>query len=181
MRHEYVVPFALVHGDQEAPEQTFIVDGYDDTLTGDDRYVEADLVEVASGKVKRSQQTTPANVPALFLAGANWEQPFALTRGTTKTRTIRDVPLNDIPDDNIFVMTFQKGAADGADYTLLAADLYAIQARERREIAWNNTEKCYTIRAGTTNPAVTLLGVYKGDVGDDNVRVMVRLDPNGAS
>ena len=176
-----VVPHMLVDGDREAMEQAFIVDGYDDTLTGDDVYVEADLVEVASGLVLRSQQATPANVPALFLAGADWSQPFALTRGSQKTRTIRDVPLNVIPDKNMFVMTYQDGTADGTAHEFLAADLQSVQARERREIAWNDTEKCYTVRDGTTNPTVTLLGVFKGEVGDSNVQVLVRLDPAGAS
>lgn len=182
-RHEFIVPFMLVDAasNRGAMEQTVIVDGYDDTLTGDDVYVEGDLVEVDSGTVKRSHRETAANVPPLFLAGANHTQTFGLTRGSTKTRTLRDVPLNDIPPDNIFVMTYQDDAADDADHEFVAADLQAVQARERREIAWNDEEKCYTVRDGTTNPAVTLLGVFKGEVGDDNVRVLVRLDPNGAS
>lgn len=176
-----VVPFMLPHGDQQAMEQTFIVDGYDDTLTDDDVYVEGDLVEVASGKVLRSQQATPANVPALFLAGANHAQPFGITRGGVSTRPLVDVPLNRIPTENIFVMTYQDGTADGTAHEFLAADLQSVQAGERREIAWNDTEKCYTVRDGTTNPAVTLLGVFKGAVGDSNVQVMVRLDPAGAA
>jgi len=177
----YVVPHMLVDGDREAMEQVFIEDGYDDTHTGDEIYVEGDLVEVATGKVRRSAQTTPANVGQLFLAGANWAQPFALTRGTQTTRTIRDVPLNIIPDENTFVMTYQGNAADGANYVFLTADLQACQARARREIDFNATEKAYTVRSGTTNPAVTLLGVFKGEVGDSNVQVLVRLDPAGAA
>lgn len=179
--HNVVVPHMLVDGDQEALSQTFIEDGYDDTLTGDDVYVEADLVEVASGKVKRSQQATPANVPALFLAGANHAQPFAITRNGVSTRPIVDVPLNRFTEHNVFVMTYQDGTADGTAHEFLTADLQSVQAQERREIAWNDTEKCYTVRDGTTNPTATLLGVFKGVVGDSNVRVLVHLDPNGAS
>lgn len=179
----YIVPHYLVNGDQEAMDQVFITDGYDDTHTGTEVYVEGDLVEVVAGLVRRSAQTTPANVGQLFLAGANWDQPFALTRGTQKTRTIRDVPLNIIPTDNEFVMTYQGNAADGADYTFLAADLQAVQANERRELDFNSdaTVEAYTVRSGTTNPAVTLLRVFKGEVGDTNVQVVVRLDPTGAA
>lgn len=178
--YNFVVPHMIVNGDQEAMEQVFIEAGYDSTLTGDDVYVEGDLVEVSGGKVLRSQQATPANVPSLFLAGANHAQPFALTRGTQLTRTIVDVPLNVIPDDNVFVMTYQDEVADGVAKVFAAADLQAIQARTKREIAWNDTEKCYTVRSGVTNPAVTLLGVFKGEVDDSNVQVLVRLNPLGA-
>lgn len=178
--HNFVVPFMIVDGDQEAMEQVFIEDGYDDTLTGDDVYVEGDLVQIAAGKVIRSQQATPANVPSLFLAGADHAQAFGITRGTQKSRTIEDVPLNVIPDKNVFVMTYQDDAADGAAKEFEAADLIAVQSRLKREIAWNDTEKCYTVRDGVTNPAVTLLGVFKGAVGDSNVQVLVRLNPLGA-
>lgn len=177
----YVVPHMIVDGDQEAMEQVFVEDGYNAALTGDDVYVEGDLVQVTTGKVLRSQITVAANVPPLFLAGANHAQPFGITRGTQSTRTIVDVPLNVIPDKNVFVMTYQGNAADGADYTFLSADLQAVQARGQREIVWNDTEKCYTIRNGTTNPAVTLLGVFKGEVGDTNVELLVRLNPLGAA
>lgn len=179
--HNFVVPFMLVNGDREAMEQVFIEGGYDDTLTDDDVYEEGDLVEVSSGSVIRSQQATAANVPQLFLAGADHAQPFGITRNGVSTRTLTDVPLNRIPSDNIFVMTYQDDAADGANKEFVAADLQSVQAGERREIAWNDTEKAYTVRDGTTNPAVTLLGVFKGAVGDNNVQVMVRLDPAGAS
>ena len=182
-RFNFVVPFMLVDGDQPAMDQAFIAGGYDSGLTGDSVYVEGDLVELASGKVRRSAQTTPANVPALFLAGANHAQPFALTRGAQKTRTIEDVPLNVIPDKNVFVMTYVGNASDGADYVFAAGDLQACQANARREIDFdaNAAVKAYTVRNGTTNPTVTLLGVFKGAVGDSNVQVLVRLDPAGAS
>jgi hypothetical protein len=179
----YIVPHMIVDGDQPAMDQVMVEAGYDSTLTGNAIYVEGDLVEVVTGKVRRSAQTTPANVPALFLAGANHAQPFAITRNGQSTRTIVDVPLNVIPDKNEFVMTYQGNAADGANYVFLAADLQAVQARARREIDFNDdaTVKAYTVRSGTTNPAVTLLGVFKGAVGDSNVQVLVRLDPAGAA
>lgn len=169
----YVVPFMLVNGDQEAMEFTRTPGSYDSTLTGDDVYVEGDLVELSSGKVIRSQETTPATLEAkeLFLAGQDHKQDFALDYFLDN-----GVPLNLIPARNEFVMTYQHSAADGSNYTFLAADLQAVQAHQRREIVWNDTEKCYTVRNGTTNPKVTLLRVFKGEVGDDNVQVVVRLD-----
>ena len=178
--HNFVVPHMIVDGDQEAMEQVLVAAGYDDTLTGDDVYVEGDLVEVVAGKVERSQITTAANVPALFLAGADHAQPFGLTRGTQTTAVITDVMLNVIPDKNVFVMTLQDDSADGAPHIFTTADLQAIRVRTKREIIWNDTEKCYTVRNGTTNPAVTLLGVFKGEVDDSNVQVLVRLNPLGA-
>lgn len=168
-------PHMLTDGDLQAME--LHVADYDSTLVGDDVYVEGDLVEVASGKVKKSQQTTPANVPALFLAGQSHAQPYAV--GTYLADW--GVPLNVIPSVNRFVMTYQSNSADATPYVFASGDLQAVQARARREIAWNDTEKCYTVRNGTTNPAVTLLGVFKGAVGDSNVQVIVRLDPGGAA
>lgn len=178
--HNFVVPHMIVDGDQEAMEQVLVADGYDATLTGDDVYVEGDLVQVTSGKVLRSQITVAANVPALFLAGADHDQPFGLTRGTQTTAVITDVHLNVIPDKNVFVMTLQDDSADGAPHVFTAADLQATRARIKREVIWNDVEKCYTVRNGTTNPTATLLGVFKGEVDDSNVQVLVRLNPLGA-
>lgn len=170
-----VHPFALVNGDQEARGQKYVPGTYDDTLTGDSIYREGDLVSVASGKVLKSIITTPANVLPLYLAGADWAQPFAkdylLAQG---------VPLNVIFRDNLFVMTWQDASADGTPDELQAADKQAILQGARREIKFNAdaSAKCFTIRDGTTNPQVQLVDLFKGDVGDVNVQVIVRLlDP----
>jgi hypothetical protein len=171
----YVVPHMIVDGDQEAMEQAFFPATYDGTLTGNAVYVEGDLVEFHEGKVRRSARTTPADVPTLFLAGAAWAQTFGLTRGSQTTRTLTDVPLNIIPAKNEFVFTYQHDKNDTTPHEFAAADLQAVQARQAREIAWNDEEKCYTIRNGTTNPRVVLVGLFKGVVGDSNVQVRARI------
>lgn len=168
---EYTHPFMLVDGDKEAMEFSRIPGSYAANLTGDDIYLEGDLVELNAGTVRKCTTTTAANVGQLFLAGADYVQPFAFDY-------YRDagVPLNVIPRRNRFVMTYRGSAAAGADYEFLAADKQAVQARARREIVFDTTEKCLVVTNGTSNARCTLLGIFKGDVGDNNVQVIVQLD-----
>ncbi len=161
----------LVDGDREAME--FRRAGYDDDLTELSRYVEGDLVSVASGEVLKSVITTPANILPLYIAGQDWDQPFALPYFEE-----RGVPLNVIPQKNLFVMTYQGATANGTPHEFVTADLNAVRGGARREIVYNTVERCYTVRAGATNPTVQLVDVHKGAVGDTNVQVIVRiLDP----
>jgi len=172
-----IQPFMLVDGDREAMEFQMEPGTYDSSpLTGPSIYVEGDLVEVASGKVKKSTQTTPANVPELFLAGADYVQPFAkdylLDAG---------VPLNVIPSRNQFVMTYKADKASGTAHTFATADFNAVVSHARREIQYQAEALGYVVTNGTSNPKVTLLGIFKGAVGDDNVQVIVRLDSNAGA
>lgn len=170
---KYVHPFMLVDGDKEAPEFEMIPGSYDATLATNAQYVEGDLVFADAGKIKKVISATPATVAGynLYLAGADYHQPFAkgylLDAG---------VPLNVIPRRNRFVMTYRGNAAAGADYTFASGDLQAVQSRAKREIAFDATEGCLVVTSGTTDVKCTLLGVFKGDVGDTNVQVIVQLD-----
>ena len=169
----YVVPHMLVDGDREAMDFAMTPGSYDSTLTGDAQYKEGDLVIVNAGKVSRAVSATAATLAAqeLFLAGADWSQPFA-----KQYLLDTGVPLNVIPQRNLFVMTYRGNAAAGADYTFLAADLQAVQAHARREIAFDTVEKCLVITSGTSNPKVTLQRMFRGAVGDTNVQIVVKLD-----
>jgi hypothetical protein len=183
-RFNFMVPSMLVDGDQPAMDQLFIANGYNPLLVGDAVYVEGDLCEIVGGLfVMRSHEAVPANIPPMYLAGANHAQPFALIRNGQATRTIVDVPLNVIPEKNEFIMTYTGNAADGVDYTFLAADLALVNAQTRVEIKWDADPlvQAYVAKSTVVNPTVTLLRLHKGTVGDENVQVVVRLDPNGAS
>lgn len=165
---DFTHPFMLVDGDREAMEQRFA--GFNDSLASAAQYVEGDLVEVVSGEVTKSVRTTPALITKLFLAGQDYDQPFALAyfRG-------RGVPLNVIPKKNLFVFTYQDDKNDTTPHEFAAGDLEAVLGGAERELAYNAEEECYTIRDGDTNPAVQLVGIWKGAVGDNNVQVIARI------
>lgn len=169
-----VFPHMLVDGDREAMEFQRTPDTYDSELAEADRYIEGDLVEVnADGKVQKAVGTAAeVAAKALFISGQSWDQNFALDYLKAK-----GVPLNVIPAKNRFVFTYQGATADGTPHEFAAADLLAVQQNALREIAYNSTEGCLTVRAGTTNPKCTLKGIFKGEVGDENVRVIVELMP----
>ena len=172
----------LVDGDKEAMEFSMVQGSYNPNLANDAIYLEGELVEVSSGLVQKCNAATTANVGQLFIAGANWAQPFAkpylLAEG---------VPLNIIPRRNRFVMTYRGNTAAGAgpepaDHTFLAADLQAVQARGRVGLVFDAHAKCLVAvtEATVANQRATLVGVFKGDVGDDNVQVIVQLDAGGS-
>jgi hypothetical protein len=170
---EYTHPFMLVDGDVQAMEQRYNPGTFDDSLTESARYLEGELVSVVSGLVTKSVITTPANIQPLFLAGQDWEQPFAKPY-------LRDmgVPLNVIPRNNFFVFTYQHDALNDANHEFAAGDFQAVVNGALRELVYNTVEGCYTIRDGSTNPTVQLVGIFKGAVGDDNVRVIARILPD---
>lgn len=175
---DYTHPFMLVDGDQAAMEFVMTPGSYDNTLTGDNVYLEGDLVEVNAGKVRKCTASTTSAVGQLFIAGADHAQPFAfpylLDRG---------VPLNVIPRRNRFVMTYrgntQAGAGpEPADHTFTSSDMQAVQARGRVGLVFDPYAKCLVAVTESTasNQRATLVGVFKGGVGDDNVQVIVQLD-----
>ncbi len=166
----YIHPFMLLDGDREAMEQRFDEGTFNDSLASAAQYEEGDLVEVVTGTVTKSVRTDAALITKLFLAGQSYDQPFALAyfRG-------RGVPLNVIPKKNLFVFTYQDDAIDTADHEFAAADLQAVLAGAERELEYNVERECYTIRDGDTNPTVQLVGIFKGEVGDDNVQVIARI------
>lgn len=169
----YVHPFMLVDGDKEAMEFDLTSGSYDASLATGSQYVEGDIVFVDAGKVKKVTSVTAATVAGynLYLAGADYSQPFA-----KQYLLDAGVPLNVIPRRNRFVMTYRGNVGAGADYAFAAGDLQAVQARAKREIAYDTTEECLVVTNGTSNPKCTLLGVFKGGVGDNNVQVIVQLD-----
>lgn len=171
---DVIYPHMLVDGDREAMEFQRNPGTYDDTLTSGNRYVEGDLVEVnSSGKVQKAVGNAAAvEGKALFIAGQSWDQPFALGYLMDK-----GVPLNVIPAKNRFVFTYQGDAADNAAYTFASGDLLAVEQNAQKDIAYNSVEGCLTVRDTSANPKCTLKGVFKGEVGDDNVRVIVELMP----
>lgn len=181
---EYVHPFPILDGDREAMEFELNEGSYNATLptgpTGG-RYVEGDLVTVdpSTGMVAKVVATAGATVAAqaFFEAGADWDQPFALPYLLE-----RGVPLNVIPQRNMYVMTYRGNAAVGAgpepaDYTLTSGDIAAFRTQPQHEVVYDPWAECLVVTNGTTNPKVTILGLYGENpkAGDINPRVIVRI------
>lgn len=179
---DYTHPFMLVDGDKEAMEFSMVPGSYDTTLTNDHIYLEGELVELNSGKVRKCTANATSAVGQLFIAGADWSQPFA-----KQYLLDTGVPLNVIPRRNRFVFTYRGNTNAGAgpepaDHTFAAGDLQAVQARGRVGLVFDAYAKCLVAVTESTaaNQRATLVGVFKGDVGDDNVQVIVQLDAGGS-
>lgn len=176
---EYVHPFPILDGDREAMEFELNNGSYNASLptgpTGG-RYVEGDLVTVdpSTGMVAKVVATAGATVAAqaFFEAGADWDQPFALPYLLD-----RGVPLNVIPQRNQYVMTYRGNAGAGANYTLTSGDIAAFRTQPAREVVYDTAEGCLVVTNGTSNPKVTILGLYgeNPQAGDINPRVIVRI------
>lgn len=168
-------PHMLVDGDREAMEFSRFPGSYDSNHTGTEVYEEGDLVYIDSnGKVAKAASATPATIAAmkLYLAGQSWDQPFA------KSYLLdAGVPLNEIPAKNRFVFTYHGNASTGDPYTFASGDLLAVQQGAAKEIIFDTTFGHLVVRSSTTNPKCILKGVFKGEVGDENVRVLVELLP----
>lgn len=171
---DVIYPHMLVDGDREAMEFQRFPGTYDPDLTEANQYVEGDLVEVNSdGKVQKAVGTAAqVAAKALLFAGQSWDQAWAKPYFAEK-----GVPLNVIPHKNRFVFTYQGSSADGTPHVFTEDDLEAVLQNLPREIAYNATEGALTVRNGSTNPKCTLKGIFKGEVGDENVRVIVELQP----
>lgn len=168
---EYVHPHMLPNGDQQAMDFKRVTRDAAGVEGTDSEYVEGDLVVAGAGGLVKYTDT---NLGKVGLAGRNYVQPFALDYWLE-----RGEPVNLIPDDNEFVASYQNDALDGADYTFLAADLLAVEQGAVRDLVFNATEKCATIRdsSGTASTVqVKLLRLFRGGVGDDNVQVVVRIE-----
>ena len=179
---EYTHPFMLVDGDKEAMEFSRIPGSYAANLIGNDVYLEGDLVELNAGTVRKCTAATTAAVGQLFLAGADYVQPFAFDYYKDA-----GVPLNVIPRRNRFVFTYRGNTAAGAgplpaNHTFASGDKQAVQARGRVGIVFDPHAKCLVAVTESTaaNQRGTLVGIFKGDVGDDNVQVIVQLDAGGS-
>lgn len=176
---EYVHPFPILDGDREAMEFELNSGSYNATLptgpTGG-RYVEGDLVTVdpSTGMVAKVVATAGATVAAqaFFEAGADWDQPFALPYLLD-----RGVPLNVIPQRNMYVMTYRGNASAGDDYALTSGDIAAFRTQPAREVVYDAVEGCLVVTNGTSNPKVTILGLFGENpkAGDINPRVIVRI------
>lgn len=166
---DYIHPHFLPNGEQPAMEMKRVP--RDPALGGTtEEYVEGDLAVVGANGLSKYTDTA---LGLVGLAGADWAQPYAkqyfLDRG---------VVVNLIPEANEFVFTYQGAAADGADHVFTAADLLAVQQGEIRDVIFNTTEECATVRdsTGTANTIqVQLRAVYSGAVGDTNVQVVGRI------
>lgn len=178
---QYVHPFPILDGDREAMEFAMNPGSYNPSLATAAQYQEGDLVTVDSnGQVAKATPTTATAAAAaeLFEAGADYHQPFAM-----QYLLDRGVPLNVIPQRNQYVMTYQGDAIDGADFTLSAGNLPALKTavaqHARRDVIYNATEGCLTVRnTSSANSKVTLLGFFgeEPQEGDTNPRVIVRID-----
>jgi hypothetical protein len=149
----YVQPYALPDGSEEARDEIFAV--YDDP---------------ADGTVKKWNAPVANN--KLGLAASKWLQPFA------KSYYLDNVPVNIIEQENYFVFSYQGATADGSDHTATAAEIAAMLAGEVRDLHFNGTEKCATLAdtVGTANtPQVKMIRAFKGAAGDTNVQVLARI------
>lgn len=172
----YVHPFMLPDGTEEAMDEVLLP--YDSTLAAGDQYVEGDLVTMDPTDTPPAckKWTTAAANSKLALVGQKFSQPFAkqyfLDFG---------VPVNIVEQENYFVFSYQDATADGSDHAATAANIAAIQAGEIRDLGYNATEGCITIRdsSGTANtPQVKMIRVYKGAAGDNNIQVLARILPD---
>lgn len=179
-------PSRLVgHGSgQGAPDELIAI--YDASLTGDSRYIAGDLVTLdASGKTTRSIQTTAANVTKLLEAGHSWVLD-ALPRtkaGAITPQHLGQLRNNRILGDSRWIMSYQHNSADGTPYAVTQADLDEIRSgSEKRELKFNANAvgKNYTVRDGSANPAVVILGLFDAttQVGDTDVPVIVQFLPS---
>ena len=167
---EFIHPFMLVDGDREAMEFRYDPGTYNVGLAAALQYVEGDLVEVVAGMVQKSNRADGALITPLFLAGADWDQPYALPYFLE-----RGVPLNVIPKKNLWVFTYQGNSGDAVRHPFIAADREAVLGQALRELRYNAAEGCYTVRANAAAPNVQLVGLFRGDVGDTNARVIARI------
>lgn len=155
-------PFPLVNRQHVAHFQRGVYDG---TATGDAQYRHGDIVTTRTGVVLREiEPTTAANIDNLSWAGQPWDMPKAFQYFKD-----RGVPLNRITEDDEWVFTLAG--------TLDAAAILAVNSGEEREVLFNTTSKCLTIRSGTTNPAVKMLRVFEGVEGDTNAWVACNILP----
>ena len=162
MTHGTYVPFPIAQRQRAAD---FARGVYDDTLTGDAQYKAGDIVTVTGGTVARAvEDTTAASIVALAVSGQPWLMPKALSYYYD-----RGVPLNRISPEDEWVMNL----AGTMDQTALNS----VNAGESREILFNATDKALTIRAGTTDPAVKMLRVFRGNVDDVNCLIVVQFLP----
>lgn len=184
MRYDYIHPYMMVDGEVPAPD--FSRADYDDAIVKDSaqEYEQADLVYVPAGstKVQKCATAVAAEVTGLALAGADWHQPHLPpadpreeAAGLLHWFLRRGVPLNHIPIKNEFVFSYQGDAADGADKAFAAADEQAVKGAAQRDLVFNASEGCLTVRSTSASPAVQLIRVLQGVVGDSNVRVVARI------
>lgn len=161
---DYVVPFFLLNP-RESMGRTR--GGYDESLAEGSRFKFGDLVEIVSGDVIKCVRTTPANITPLGVAGQDWDQRrFAFDYWKEN-----GIPVETFPKRHIAIFTFQHDANNNANHEFAAANLNSVRANESRELAYNDEVDVLTIRNGTTNPAVKMLYVFRGGVGDSNVQV----------
>lgn len=167
---DYVHPHMLPNGEQPAMDFKRVTRDSAGVAGTDLEYVEGDLVVAGADGLTKY---TNAALGLVGLAGRDYVQGFAKQYWLDAGE-----PVNLIPDQNEFVMSYQNSAADGADYTFLAADLLAVEQGATRDATFNATEKAVTVRAasGTADTVqVRLLRVFSGAVGDTNVQVVVRI------
>lgn len=155
-------PFPLVNRQHVAD---FLRGVYDGTASGDSRYRHGDIVTTKTGVVRREiEDSTAANIASLAWSGQPWDMPKAF-----QYYKDRGVPLNRLHTDDEWVMTLAG--------TLDSTAIGKIAAGEEREILFNTSSKCLTIRSGTSNPAVKMLRVFRGTEGDTNAWVVVNFLP----
>lgn len=170
MRNEYIFPAMLgnVQGNKGAP--TAVKAKRDTSLTSTKQYIENDLVIVnSSGYTEKLIETTPASIANILLAGHTWDRKYATVDfEDDSVPSDADLINNLIQKGTRFIGTYQGTAADGADYTLVSADLNTFMRGTKLEMKYNATEKCMTIRNTSTNPTVQIVGIHKGIAGDLN-------------
>lgn len=155
-------PYPLVNRQHVAD---FLRGVYNGSATGDSQYNHGDIVTVRTGTVAREiEAATAANIDKLAWAGQPWDMPKAFAYYKD-----RGVPLNRLHADDEWVLTLAG--------TLDAAAIEDVNSGEERQVLFNTTAKCLTIRAGTSTPAVKMLRVFKGNEGDTNAHVVVNFLP----
>jgi len=171
----YAFPYLLPDGQQPAMDE--LLAKYDSTLVGDNVYVEGDLITISAATGIVTKYNAVAAGSLLGLAGADWSQPFAKPYWLSE-----GVVINCLHRTHYMVFSYQAAnggaVADGADALFAAADLAAIQAGAIRDLVFNATEKCLTLRdtvATLNTPQAQMISVYKGIVGDNNVQVLARI------
>lgn len=166
MDHPSVYPFPLANRTEPAE---FVRGAYDDALEENQRYDIRDLVTTRSGKVARAVESA-GDIGSLAVAGQPYDMgPMAGERH--KWFRERGVPLNRIlPYHDQWVFNLQGELTDE-----VMAD---INSGAERELAYDAEEDTLMITSGTTNPAVRLVQVFEGEVGDTNPLVVVEFLPD---
>lgn len=172
----YIAPAPLASGFEPARRTRAARDP--DSL-GSAEYKAGDLVYVDSGDnayVKKSVQTTAANLEKLAFAASDWDVgPLNTTRYSYWAN--RGVPLELIGDEQRVIFTYQGNAANGSNYVFTAADKIAVQSKALRDLLFNSTEGVLTIRNTSAVGSVRMVEIVDGDVGDSNVRIACEIQP----